>query len=29
MHDADRREFAALLNATAAYYDRKLTPWIA
>lgn len=26
MHDADRREFAALLSATAAYYDRKLTP---
>ncbi len=26
MHDADRSAFAELLNATAAYYDRKLTP---
>lgn len=26
MHEADKREFAKLLNATAAYYDRKLVP---
>lgn len=26
MHDAEKRDFARLLQATAAYYDRKLVP---